>query len=586
MAARVWKVVADYLDGPNYSVFFQEPAWMDYMKQKAEKPKGKAPESIKKMIKEKGLSEPFPAYNPYDYQSPTDKPKDLKDGPPFQNEFPNYPINPPHAEFNRGKVFSPGGVMDYKYKTRNQDWTQDPSEQYPAISIDRKYASDEQVKRVVAGYLLQHMPLVLNPEDFDDFGAYIKTAASLNEIISKDFHYKNDEKINRAEQCSVKRLNRPSEIEQGMIRYHVNCTGSPDTHTVVFQFMRDKTGRRPDTYADYPVQIACSCESFLFYGAQYYAVQGEYMYMPRFRRSLVPPTPHEQISSTEGNRLNPGRGLNFRVCKHILACYNQIKGMRITKYYRNYPEIGAPSKIMNKEQWKKLLKFEFTKENIVKRLTSSKPKIPAYYSSKNIKPELNKWFREVYVPRTEDEKIKILETLVEHPEEIFFLAIKDAYFRQGNLSKRYVDKVYDLLSKVIMPESDQEPRQEKMEGVPEEQQEVGKGTGMVIPDVENILSERVEGEFDESMIKDIETEIENINPELKGDKKEQAIETIKSQLIDGLAKEIEDELKKPYATTPQEKIDNKLKKITPTSIRRKIWKSIQQNGLQQILGEL
>lgn len=580
MAPRVWKVLADYLEGPNYSVFFQEPSWMDYMEQKAEKPKGEAPESIKKMVKEKGLSKPFPSYNPYDYSTPTDKPKNLENSPPFENEFPDYPINPPRAEYNRGRVFSPGGALDYKYKTRNMDWTQDPNEQYPAISIDRKYAS-EQIRRVITGYRLSNNPLIVYESDFTEFGNNVKTAASLNEIISKDFHYKNDEKIQRAGQCSVRRVSKDSEIEQGLLRYEVNCSGDP--HDVVFQFMREKTGKRPATYADYPVQIACSCESFLFYGAQYYAVLGNYMYSARFRRSLVPPTPQDQVSSYRGERANPGRGLNFRVCKHILAAYYEVKKLRITKYYRQYPELLPPSKIMNKKVWKELMKFEFTKENIKNRLQSKKPKIPAYYASKTIKPELNKWFREVYVPRSEDEKIKILESLVEHPEEIFYLAIKDAYFKQGDLSNRYVDKVYDLMSRMIQPENDLEPKQEKMEGVPEEQQEVGEGTGMVIPNVEDVLAEKVEQEFDEDLINDIEAEIDKVNPDLEEGKKREVIDVIKSQILDTLTNEIQQELQRPYATSKQEKIDNKILEMTPTSIRRKIWNYLQRNGLQKIL---
>jgi hypothetical protein len=429
--------------------------------------------------------------------------------------------------------------------------------------------------------MLNQFPLVLSESDL--FGAdYLsKTAASLNEIIAKDFHYKNNEKIQRSQQCSVRRVSRKNEIEKGLERYEVNCSGDP--HEVVFQFMRTPTGKKPNTYADYPVQIACSCESFLFYGAQYYAVQGNYMYMPRFRRSLVPPTPHDQTSSHRGDRANPGRGLNFRVCKHVLAAYNEIKKFRIQKYYRQYPKVGPPSKIMNKDEWKRLMNFEFTKENIRQRLKAKKPKIPAFFRSKTINPRLNEWFREVWIPRSEEDKIKILESLVEHPEEIFFLAIKEAYLKQGDISDKFVDKVYDLMSRVIQPESDLEPKQEKMEGVPEEQQEVGKGTGMVIPNVEDVLAEKVEEEFDEKLIQDIEAEIEKENPDIEEDKKREIIDLIKSDIIDGLTNEIKDELSRPYATPQQKKIEDKLLKMTPTSIRRKIWKYLQQNGLQKIL---
>lgn len=582
MAPRVWKVIADYLEGPNYSVFFQEPSWMDYMKGKGEKPKGKAPDSIKKMIKEKGLSKPFPSTNPYDYSTPTDKPKELNDSPPFENNFPDYPVNPPHAEFNRGRVFSPGGALDYKYKTRNMDWTQNPNEQYPAISIDRKYGSD-QINRVITGYMLSHYPLIVNEKDIEDFGSYIKTAASLNEIISKDYHYKNDEKIQRSGQCSVRRVSKDEEIEAGLLRYNVNCSGKD--REVVFQFMRDKAGRKPNTYADYPVQIACSCQSFLFYGAQYYAVQGQYMYMPRFRRSLIPPTPHDQISSYRGDRANPGRGLNFRVCKHVLAAYNEVKKYTISKYYRQYPDVGPPSKIMNKEEWKRLLKFEFTKENIRKRLKTKNPKIPDFYKAKSIKKKINEWFREVWVPRSENEKIKILESLVEHPEEIFFLAIKEAYYTQGNVSDNFVNKVYELMSRVIQPENDLKPKQEITEGVPEDQQQVGEGTGMVIPDVDAILSEKVEDSFDEGLKSEIEDELNKAFPDASEEKLQELFDTVKGGIIDELAGEIKKDLDRPYESPKQERLDRRLKDITPTSLRRRIWKLIRQNGLQEISGE-
>lgn len=504
--------------------------WMQYLKEKASPPPPENIDNVERMLKD--APEPQGTYNPYDYKDPSSKAKEV-DGPPFVQEYPSHPI------YNRPDMYDgAGSVLERYYRSRRRDWTDDPATQYPQIDITWKHAS---VSNVVASFLLESQPLCISPEDVLSFyEVKTKEAASLQEVINKDTHYKNRDKMNRSRACRATWANKGAQkqVEKGYMVFKVSCGGSPDTHTVVFQFLRPEGSRRPNSYADYPMQVACSCESFLYFGAQFYAVSGGYMYMPRFRRSLVPPTPHTQTSRIHDGKRHPGRGLNFRVCKHILAAYNTLKTWRIQKYYKSYPLVGAPSLIMNKDEWKKLMKFEFSKENIKSRLKAGKSP-PAFFRGRTITPAINEWFNNVWSPRTDQEKIEVLQNLVEHPEEIFFLLSKDAYLRNGDISNRLIDKGYELMSKVVQPDNEEEPKQEKMEGVPEEQQEVGEGTGIVIPgeELEKAPKDEKEqkGEPAEDLVEEeLEEEEEPEEPEEEEDIEEGNIKrptTIKSPLL-------------------------------------------------------
>lgn len=435
LAATPMEVVSRYLEdqGPT-----DDLSWMEYMEERNDGSKAKDPKVVSEMLRDMRRRgerlQPTPTtYNPYDYRDPSDKPKDMKGSPPFSNDWP-YEPDAEYGIFHIPNRYGPQGVLEEWYKARRKDWTADPSEQRPALSIDRKFAS---------------------------MG---REAATLDEVVNHDYHYKNDQKIQRAGSVAVTLMNTERDaMLKGLFQFRCQSPGSGNVRTVTFQFLRPKGRARPGSYLQYPVQINCTCPSFLFFGAQYYAVNGRYMWMPGFRPSLVPPVSQDMVSSFKGGRANPGRGINFRVCKHVLACYNWLesRNLRILMHYRRYPRVGPPAKVMNAKEWERLMGFPFDIDEIKRRLSSRRPRLPRFYytnffRNRQQNAQLDQWFRETYTNRDDAAKTRVLETLVEHPEEIFYLLVKDAMEGKPP-SPGLVEKAYDLMSKVVQPENGEKP---------------------------------------------------------------------------------------------------------------------------------
>lgn len=475
----VRRVLAGYSGEVDQTSPDQGKSWLDYVRTK-NKGTGKVPSAVKDMLKDKEtLGEPFDIYNPYDFQSPTDKPKDIGDSPVFVSE----PFESGYGIFNApDSLYDEGSSLEQWYKSRRIDHTQNEEEQSPALSITRKYSSED-------------FPLVVKEYDLDDLMRTSKLAASVNEIVNKDYHYKNQAKQVRAGKCFVRWINEKnrSQREKGLFIFDVKSMGSSNVRRVYFQFLRGDDAKIYNTYADYPVQMACTCPSFLWHGAQYYAVRDKYMYMPMFRPDLVAPLHQDMYVEHASQRYpdgkkHPGRGLNFRVCKHILAAYRVLRTMKIEKHFRKYPVTSPPSKVMNRDVWKNLMKFEFTEANIKQRLKSSSPKIPAYFRREDITPAVIDWFNDVWIPRSDEDKIKALRTMVGYPERIFFILLKEAYLKrkQGDrISDRLVNEGFDLMDRVVQEDNEQDPK--AAPGVPDKY--ISKGTGPISEEQGNIPAE-------------------------------------------------------------------------------------------------
>ena len=572
MDASVKRVLAKFQEDPNIeeaNPHYENPDWMEYLKQHNERePDQKVPsvigEFIKTLTKNKEVGEGFNIANPWDYDSPNTMPKDQKDSPPTVKDIQTHP------ETNKPDKYNEQGVLKDWWDSRNNDYTQVPEEQNPAISIDRKYASE-----VLAGYYFENIPLFIDAGDFEDFGKYAKEAATLTEIINKDTHYKNNEKIQRSKQCVVFLRNRSNkaEIQSGKFIFNVAGT-SGHTHTVVFQFYRDEN-QKPQTYADCKVEIACSCPSFLFYGAQYYAVLGKYMYAPRFRRSLVPPTPQDQVSSYRGERENPGRGLNFRVCKHILAAYATVRKWPIEKHFEKYPMEGPPSAIMNVDEWKRIMKFDFTQKSIVDSLKSRPSKIPTALKSRWNNKKLTNWIEEIWVPRTDTQKLDIMKTLVEHPEEVYFLALKEATLK-GGVTPFFAKKVFQLMDLTIKSKAEGKPITEKAPEVPAEQVQTGKGTGEVLEQMANEIKDKSEDKIDKEVEKEVSKEVLKTKTPIPEETLQNIADSVKSEIQEEITKGLSTD---PGVKKPSQNLINKyLNKITPTLVRRVLWKYLKQSG--------
>jgi hypothetical protein len=459
MDLRVRRVLARYFDKPeDCPPEFEEPgecspdadkSWMDYLKDKAKtvySPDNPLPDMLKN---KKHLDTSFNTTNPYDYDSPSDQPKDQKDSPPFENI-----ISEPTQEgyFNFPRIYSEGGVLEEWNKCKEQDFTTDEDQQQPAISLTRKLSHDVIPEELLAS-------LILSGSDFNNFVLRSKVAASLDEIIAKDYHYKNDLKLKRAEKCIAvwSNKNNPNQFEKGLFTFRVSSPGSRyGTHSVYLQFLRDDN-IEASKYVDYPVHIGCTCPSFLYSGAQYYAVKDNYMYMPAFKPDLVAPKEPGQYTVSVSPRYpkgkrNPGRGRNARVCKHILAVFDEIKNTPIEVHYKNYPVYSPPSKKIDVNAWEKMMKFPFTEKDVKDRLLSSSPKVPGYFKRESFMPSVIDWFRNTWFPRTDEQKLKSLKEFSMFPERVFFILVEEAYLKRQSgsyISKRLVDEGFELMNQVI-----------------------------------------------------------------------------------------------------------------------------------------
>lgn len=163
-------------------------------------------------------------------------------------------------------------------------------------------------------------------------------------------------------------------------------SGKTDPYTTIFQFLPQSTVR---DLTKLNVRVSCSCPSFLFWGAQYHAVMGDYLY-GAIRPKYAPP----KIRDPHGT---------FLVCKHVLACIPVV-----SKYLLGVIPKGLKEKIQKEPKFK-----------IEKRVPEEKLRIPKEYIQvgrrENIKDIAREW----------DERPQMRKKWVmglEDPEEVIYLA--------------------------------------------------------------------------------------------------------------------------------------------------------------------
>lgn len=137
-------------------------------------------------------------------------------------------------------------------------------------------------------------------------------------------------------------------------------TGS-ENYTTTFQFIPYRTVR---DVSKLHVRVSCTCPSWLFYGAQYNAVMGDYIY-GKIRPKFHPPEKKDETG-------------NFLVCKHVLKCIPIVSKFKIE---------------MTPEEKKRILKEP--KFQIETRVPEEKLKIPKELKSigeqANIKEIVKNW---------------------------------------------------------------------------------------------------------------------------------------------------------------------------------------------------
>lgn len=526
----VRKVLARYFERPGEYAPDQNMSWMEYLD---EKTKISDPgDVIKDMVKDKETLNPpsINITNPYDYENPSDKPKDQMDSPPFENDIDTPTM---FGVFNSPNNYGEQGPFKEWYKSREDDpdATQDEDEQQPAISLTRKRLASEGIPESFLD------SFSVPGSDFFKFVMRSKVAASINQIMGMDRHYKNPLKIQRASRCSVvwSNKNNPNQYEKGLFIFKVTSPESKGRpHNVYIQFLRNEN-LDATKYEDHTVHIGCTCPSFLYSGAQYYAVSGGYMYMPAFKPDLVAPKMQTQYTVSVSQkypkgRRNPGRGLNSRVCKHVLAVFEEIKKMPNVEHYKKYPIYSPPNAQIDSKAWKQMMKFPFTEEEIKKRLLSSSPVVPAYFNRESVTPAVIDWFKNTWFPRTDSQKIKSLNEFKMFPERVFFILIEEAYLKRQNnehISKLLVDTGYDLMAAIVQPD------------VPVE--------GQVIP--ENDTGELGTGKFEvpgaEEETEDEDLQKDRFNEPVKKKKKQYGLGEPPTQKV-----KRPDKLKRPSSVQP------------------------------------
>jgi hypothetical protein len=473
----VRRVLDRYAGGSEVGPSYNDKSWMEYIYDQTHpviNPENPVYEMMENVDE---LGDSFNTTNPYNYKGPSDKLKNQEDSPPFINNL-DKPTQ--FGYFRRPKLWTNPSSLKEWWDVRREDWTRNEEEQRPALSITRKYSS---IHHVLNHYVDDHYPLIVDSSELSDFIMISKVAANLYELREKDKqHYKSTIKRQRAQQCVAvwANKNNPKQYKAGLFRFRVSSPGSQYSyHTVYFQFLRGN--QKSKSYLTYPVHIGCTCPSFLYWGAQYYAVRDKYMYMPMFRADYMAPKPRDVYTLGPTGKRNPGRGLNFRVCKHILAAMDIIGTLPIRQHYKKYPVTSPPSKEMNEEVWENLMGFKFDKDYIRRNLKSGRPKIPHYYDRENVTPAVNEWFQDVWIPRSDDQKIDAMEKFVEFPERIYFFLLKESYLK-GRENKRISDKLidvgFDLMSRTVQrgkPQIAPEIKEQMPQQVPQQ------GTGPISP---------------------------------------------------------------------------------------------------------
>jgi hypothetical protein len=150
--------------------------------------------------------------------------------------------------------------------------------------------------------------------------ARIKLAyKNIHEVIDSSHHQKTEEFKGRGKLLTPTLTNSPEEQKKGIYTFDVKS--EEGDNTVKMQFL--KAEGPASNLVDHPVLLACDCPSFLYWGPQYYAVEGSYMYMPLYRPQTTAPK-----STIQGGN---GQGLTF--CKHIYSVVTHLTALGIDKEY-------------------------------------------------------------------------------------------------------------------------------------------------------------------------------------------------------------------------------------------------------------
>lgn len=192
-------------------------------------------------------------------------------------------------------------------------------------------------KVVVARYLMATCPLELDEQEYAGEGITGSRVAKLLKDFENTQIYTKSKGWRKPDHLGVSvRLFR-AEPRAG--RWTFRTSSGNDTYMTVFQFIPE--GRIVEANK-LNVRVSCTCPSFLFWGAQFNAVMGDYFY-GKIRPKFTPPKHRDPLGK-------------FLVCKHVLACMPIVGNYRLQpiseqlkKKIRQAPKIELNKKVPKEE---------------------------------------------------------------------------------------------------------------------------------------------------------------------------------------------------------------------------------------------
>lgn len=291
-----------------------------------------------------------------------------------------------------------------------------------------------------------------------------KIAATIQQVVDGNRHRKRTQIDSGSRKVQVSAVSSDDQKNKGLYVFKCSSPGSAENHTTVLQFLRDRgaAGVSGKKLVDHDILVGCTCPSFLFWGAQYYAVREKYMYMDMFRPSFV--EPGDYVPGDYPVR----RGKGSTYCKHLKAVFDNIGRMGLDDMFVDQLE-GKLIKVKDPEILSPT--FDTTtwiKDHGVWGRDALRDLIRSRDISKDLQKEVDKLTMrsgagthvlENFMSTTwtewgtegasgEKSKIDFVESVVQAPAILLWILIRD-YQMTGRFDTRLFEKGYQTLDRVL-----------------------------------------------------------------------------------------------------------------------------------------
>jgi hypothetical protein len=270
---------------------------------------------------------------------------------------------------------------------RMRDWHKNkPSTQGDPVDMEEAEEVLAAARAVMARFLMHSCP-----RDFEINPQQVRTAKMLRDFGESLIYTKTKGWRKPSDLLSSAISVRLSRAEPSVGRWSFSTSSGRDRYTTIFQFLPEKGITDPNKLH---VRVSCSCPSWIYYGAQYNAIMGDYLY-GKVQPKYAPPKVRDPYH-------------RFLVCKHVLACIPYVSR------YKLYREITPETRKKLKKEPEYQLSEKFKTDRV---------RIPTYLMkfehSPDVKQTLKKWKR--MNPSQKEDYIMGLDD----PDEVAYMAYKD-----------------------------------------------------------------------------------------------------------------------------------------------------------------